>query len=156
MPVAKSDPRRATIVGITGVVVGTVIILLVLFASNLGGGDDVKTSRATFDVGQAKDRAERIAKDQTPLFFADTATGSHPIVVQHLDEDPGKGWIAFDAAPGNCALTWHVESQSFTDCNGASFPADGGTLHRYPTEVRDDHVIVDLSVDATSTTTTAN
>src|SRR3954469_4990913 len=118
MPVAKSDPRRATVVGIVGVVVGSVMILLVLFAGNLGGGDKVKTSSATFDVGPADDRAGTIAKDQTPLFFPDTATGSHPIVVQHLGADTNKGWVAFDAAPGNCALTWHVESQDFTDCTG--------------------------------------
>ena len=42
-----------------------------------------------------------------------------------------------------------------TDCNGKQIPADGGDLHHYPTEVTNGHVIVDLSVDAT-TTTTAN
>src|SRR4051812_21416882 len=93
VPVAKSDPRRATVVGIVGVVVGSVMILLVLFAGNLGGGDKVKTSSATFDVGPADARAETIAKDQTPLFFPDTATGSHPIVVQHVGADTNKGWV---------------------------------------------------------------
>jgi len=34
VPVAKSDPRRNTIVGVVGVIVGSVMILLVLF----GGG----------------------------------------------------------------------------------------------------------------------
>jgi hypothetical protein len=155
VPVAKSDPRRATVVGIIGVVVGSVMILLVLFAGNLGGGDKVKTSSATFDVGPATDRSEAIARDKTPLLFPDTATGSHPIVVQHVGADPNKGWLAFDATPGNCAITWHVESENFTDCNGKQIPADGGDLHHYPTEVTNGHVIVDLSVDAT-TTTTAN
>jgi LPS O-antigen subunit length determinant protein (WzzB/FepE family) len=37
MPVARSDPRRATIIGIAGVVVGVVMIAVVLLANNLGG-----------------------------------------------------------------------------------------------------------------------
>jgi len=155
VPVAKSDPRRATIVGIVGVVVGSVLILLVLFAGNLGGGDKVKTSSATFDVGPAQDRAKSITDDRTPLFFNDTATGSRPIVVQHIGDDPNKGWVAFDAAPGNCALSWHVESQDFTDCSGKWISSDGADLHHYPTEVKDGDVVVDLSVDPTTTTTSS-
>src|SRR5207302_7764593 len=127
MPVAKSDTRRATIVGIAGVIVGTILIVLVLFANNLGGGDNVHTSssKAAFDVGPATNRAEAISRDETPLFFNDTATGSRPIVVNHLGSDPKNGWIAFDAATGTCVLTWHRESQDFTDCNGTRVPADG-------------------------------
>ena len=158
MPVAKSDPRRATIVGVVGVLVGTALILLVLFANNSGGGDTVhKTpSRASFDVGPAENFAKTIERDQTPLFFNDTATGSRPIVVHHLGTDPKTGWIAFDAAVGSCTLTWHRESQDFTDCNGRRVPADGDDLHHYPVVVENGDVIVDLSVDATTTTTSSS
>ncbi len=154
MPVAKSDPRRATVIGVVGVIVGTVMILLVLFAGNLGGGDKVHTTsnNTTFDVGPAKDRASAIARDQTPLFFNDTATGSRPIVVNHLGDDPKKSWIAFDAANGTCVLTWHRGTQNFTDCNGSRISADGRGMHQYPVKVENDHVIVDLNPDATTTT----
>ena len=133
---------------------GTTLIVLVLFANNLGGGDKVHTSssNATFDVGPATLRATTIARDQTPLFFNDTATGSRPIVVNHLGSDPKTGWIAFDAANGSCVLTWHRESQDFTDCNGTRVPADGTGMHHYPAKVESDDVIVDLSLDATTTT----
>ncbi|MEY2453638.1 MAG: hypothetical protein QOD92_3212 [Acidimicrobiaceae bacterium] len=153
MPVAKSDPRRATIVGVLGVIVGTVMIVLVLFAGNLG--DDkahTTTSKSRFTVGPAEGLATAITRDQTPLFFNDTAAGSRPIVVQHMGSDPTTGWIAFDAATGNCTLTWHRESQDFTDCNGQRVPADGDDLHHYPVVVENGDVIVDLSVDATTTT----
>jgi hypothetical protein len=153
MPVAKSDPRRATIVGVLGVIVGTLMIVLVLFAGNLGDDKShTTTSKSRFTVGRAQSLADAITRDQTPLFFNDTATGSRPIVVQHLDTDPTTGWIAFDASNGNCTLSWHREAQDFTDCTGKHVPADGDDLHHYPVVVENGDVIVDLSVDATTTT----
>jgi hypothetical protein len=154
VPVARSDPRRATIIGVVGVVVGTVLILAVLFAGNLGGGDKVHTttSRATFDVGPAKDRAAAVDRDQTPLLFQDPVQFDRPIYVQHLGSDPKAGWLAFDAALGSCVLTWHRDTQEFTDCNGRRLPAAGGDMHHYPATVQNDHVIVDLNPDATTTT----
>ena len=155
VPVAKSDPRRATIVGIVGVVVGAVMVFAVLFAGNLGGGDEIKTSGATFEVGPAERLAESVARDETPLLFQDPVKFSRPIFVHHLSDDPEKDWVAFDAANGSCVLTWHRETQDFTDCNGTRIDADGGDQHHYPTEVKNGTVVVDLSVDP-STTTTAN
>jgi hypothetical protein len=154
MPVAKSDTRRGTIVGVVGVVVGTALIVLVLFANNSGGGDSTHTtpSKSRFPVGPAENLAKRINEDQTPLFFNDPATGSRPIVVHHLGADAKTGWIAFDAATGTCTLTWHRESQDFTDCTGQRVPAEGDDLHHYPVVVDNGDVIVDLSVDATPTT----
>ena len=153
MPVAKSDPRRATIIGVIGVIVGTLMIVVVLFAGSLGDDNShTTTSKSRFDVGPAENLASTIANDQTPLFFNDTAAGSRPIVVQHLGSDPKSGWIAFDAATGNCTLTWHRESQDFTDCAGQRFRADGDGLHHYPANVESGDVVVDLSVDATTTT----
>src|SRR3982074_3776704 len=98
MPVAKSDTRRASVVGVVGVVVGTLLILLVLFANNSGGGDSTNTtpSKTRVTVGPAETLASRINQDQTPLFFNDTATGSRPIVVHHAGSDAKAGWIAFD------------------------------------------------------------
>ena len=154
MPVAKSDPRRATIIGIVGVVVGTVMILAVLFAGSLGGDSShTSSSRAKFDVGPAKDRAAAIERDQTPLIFPDTATGANPIVVQHTGSDAKSGWSAFDATSREgCGLTWHRDTHDFTDCDGTRFPADGGSLHHSPTTVDNDDLIVDLDPNATTTT----
>jgi len=154
MPVAKSDPRRATVVGIVGVIVGTGLIGLVLFANNLGGDDKVHTTSAktSFDVGRAKDRAENIARDDTPLLFQDPAQFERPIFVQHLGEDPATGWTAFDAAIGTCVLTWHKDAHDFTDCNDKHYPADGTGMHQYPVSVTNDELTIDLNPDATTTT----
>jgi hypothetical protein len=156
VPVARSDPRRATIIGIAGVIVGVAMIAIVLLANNLGGGSSTThNSRARFDVGPAESTANAIKRDNTPLFFNDTATGSRPLVIQHFGDDPKTGWVAFDAAIGTCVLTWHPETQDFTDCNGTRYPADGAGLHQYPVTVdQNGELFVDLSLDATTTTTT--
>lgn len=152
MPVARSDPRRATVIGVIGVVVGTVLILVVLFAGNLGD-DNGKTvsSKSKFNVGPAREHADAIAKDRTPLIFQDPVEFQQPIVVQHVGEDATKGWSAFSAVvegTPNCVLTWHVDAQDFTDCQGHHIPANGGAQHEYPTTVdQNGDVVVDLSVN---------
>jgi hypothetical protein len=155
MPVARSDPRRATIIGIAGVIVGVVLIAVVLLANNLGGDrSSTQSSQSKFHVGSAESLANSIREDG-PLFFNDTATGSRPLVVQHLGDDPNAGWTAFDAAIGSCVLTWDREAQVFTDCNGLRYPPDGGGLHHYPVTVTKGEVIVDLSVNPTTTTSSS-
>jgi hypothetical protein len=155
MPVARSDPRRATIIGVGGVIVGVALVAIVLLANNAGNdSSSTKGSSSQFHVGSPDATAASIARDGTPLFFNDTATGSRPLVVQHLGTDPQKGWYAFDAANGSCVLTWDHAANQFTDCHGTRFPADGTGLHQYPVSVTKDDVIVDLSLNPTTTTTT--
>ena len=154
---ARSDPRRATIIGIAGVIVGVAMIVIVLLANNLGNDrSTTHNSRTRFDVAPAESTANAIKRDDTPLFFNDPATGSRPLVLQHLSDDPETGWSAFDAAAGSCVLKWHKETHDFTDCNGKSYPADGGDLHHYPVTVDKGELFVDLSLDATTTTTTTS
>jgi hypothetical protein len=152
MPVARSDPRRATIIGIAGVIVGVAMIAIVLLANNLGSGrSTTQSSQSKFHVGPPASLARSIS-EQGPLFFNDTATGSRPLIVQHLGDDPNSGWLAFDAAIGSCVVTWNAESRDFSDCNGNRYPADGGSLHHYPVTVTNGDVVVDLSVNPTTTT----
>jgi hypothetical protein len=153
MPVARSDPRRATIVGVVGIVVGTLLVVGVLLVNNLGTGSSTTTSsRARFDVGPANSLANSI-KQNGPLFFNDTATGARPLAIQHFGDDPNTGWRAFDAAIGTCTITWDAHAQQFVDCNGVRYPPDGTGLHQYPVTVENGEVFVNLSIDATTTTT---
>jgi hypothetical protein len=155
MPVARSDPRRATIIGIAGIIVGVVTIAVVLLANNLGSDrSTTQSSQSKFHVGPPESLASSIREDG-PLFFNDTATGSRPLVVQHLGDDPNAGWTAFDAASGSCVLTWDRQAQVFTDCKGVRYPPDGGGVHHYPVTVTKDNVIVDLSVNPTTTTSSS-
>jgi len=153
MPVARSDPRRATVIGIAGVIVGVAMIVLVLVANNAGSGGS-HSSRSTFEVGPADASAKAIERDDTPLLFQDPATFSRPVFVQHLGTDPSTGWFAFDAAVGSCVVTWHKETHDFAGCDGRRYPADGTGLHQYPVTVRDGNLTVDLDVDATTTSMT--
>ncbi len=137
-----------------GIVVGTGLIIVVLLLNNLGGGrTTTQTTRTKFDVGPADSSANAVKRDETPLLFQDPATFSRPIFVQHIGDDPNTGWTAFDAAIGTCVLTWHRETLDFTDCNGNRHPRDGAGVHQYPVSVVNGELFVDLSVDATTTTT---
>ncbi|HEX2381610.1 MAG TPA: hypothetical protein VHI95_03165 [Acidimicrobiales bacterium] len=154
MPVAQSDPRRATIIGIVGVVVGVVMIVVVLLANNLGGDrSTTQSSRSRFHVGPPEATAQEIT-ERGPLFFNDTATGSRPLVVSHVGDDPATGWHAFDAATGSCVISLNSDTKALTDCDGHPVSPDGAGKHQYPVTVTKDEVIVDLSADATTTTTT--
>jgi hypothetical protein len=154
MPVAQSDPRRATIIGIAGVIVGVAMIVIVLLANNLGDDRSSTTSsRSRFPVGPPEATARTIA-ERGPLLFNDTATGSRPLVVSHIGDDPTTGWFAFDAAVGTCGISLHSDTKELTDCNGQPVSPDGAGKRQYPVTVTKDDVIVDLSPDATTTTTT--
>lgn len=151
---ARSDPRRATIIGIAGVIVGVAMIAVVLLANNLGGDHTTThSSRTKFDVGPAQASADAVKRDDTPLLFQDPATFSRPIYVQHIGDDANSGWTAFDAAIGSCVLTWHRESNNFTDCNGRQYSATGDGVHQYPWDIDNGELFVDLSPNATTTTT---
>jgi len=153
VPVARSDPRRATIIGIAGVIVGTTLIVLVLVAGNLGGGDKVQKSKTSFDAGQASDMASEITREG-PIAFNDPVNGSRPIFLQHSGTDASTGWLAFEATNGECALEWHTDTNDFT-CGTRRIPpdGDGDEFRHYPATVdKDGHVVVDLSIDATTTT----
>ncbi|MGQ0616801.1 MAG: hypothetical protein ACT4PW_07390 [Acidimicrobiia bacterium] len=152
MPVAPSDNRRNTIIGIGGLVFGVMLILIVLFANSTGdGGSDGAAQapgarRSEFDAGPAKARAAAIERDRYPLLFQDPAVFTRPIWVQHLGSDPLRGWLAFDAAVEGCALAWEPDAQEFRDCAGRAYPPDGEGLRAYPVRVtRDEHVVVDLN-----------
>ena len=103
-------------------------------------GDDV------FEVGDAKTFSERIREDQSPIPFS-SLSGSRPIYVQHVGDDPAVGWFAIDARspsnPVDCGLDWNIETQVFVDsCNEISiFPPTGEGLTRYRVTISDFGII---------------
>jgi hypothetical protein len=130
------------------VVVGTLLIVGVLIINNVDRGSDTTTTTHStdFSPGGVKSLAAAIANEKAPLFFQDPATFQRPIVVQHMGADPQVGWIVFDAAVGDCVIEWHIDSQTFTDCNGAVVPADGAGRRAYPWTVnKAGNLIIDLS-----------
>ena len=139
--------------GVVGVVAAIGLMLLVAWLGSRGdvnvtfGGDE-------FEVGDAERLAAEI-DDRGPFLFRNPAGVDRHVYVQHLGDDPEKGWLTVGArAPGqdddSCYLV--VEGDAFRDpCSGTEYPADGEGLATYPTEVRGGKIYVDLR-GTTSTT----
>ena len=127
---------------------------MVLLANNLGSDSSTtQSTRSKFHVGAPDATAQEIA-ERGPLFFNDTATGSRPLVLSHVGDDPAAGWYAFDAASGSCTISLDSDTKALTDCDGRPVSPDGAGKHQYPVTVTKDDLIVDLSADATTTTAT--
>ncbi|MGH9187110.1 MAG: hypothetical protein ACRD0U_15025 [Acidimicrobiales bacterium] len=150
MPVARSDPRRAIIIALGAIVAaGTLVFLVVALGGGLGndeptpfGSDDPE-----FQVGDAEAIAAEIDGDG-PITFPDVATGRVPIWVNHIGQDPEEGWVAFDAIVGDeCRVNLDQDRSRFVDCQGRTYPADGGDLPHYDVRVEEGDVIVDLNPD---------
>lgn len=152
MPVQGGSPRLRTafLVALAGLVAGLGLLALVLWLGSTGGVE-VQLGDDTFEAGDAERIAAEIT-DRGPILYSDVAGGSRDIYLNHIGKDPATGWHAFSAQqPGaerDCYLTWDSEAEQFVDpCDGATFPADGAGLTRYPVYLRDDgsRVVVDLN-----------
>jgi hypothetical protein len=131
------------------------------------GRVDVRLGDDTYPAGGAEGRAEEIA-ETGPFLLPDLAGGDRDIVVQHLGTDVEEGWIAMAARPPgvsrDCFIQWQpdegvfrllAEGEEVTDeCDGREYPADGGDLPRYPVNVVDGDLEIDINADARATTTT--
>jgi hypothetical protein len=132
------------------------------------GDVDVRLGDETYQVPDAEARATEIA-DTGPFLLSDLAGGNRDIVLQHLGTDPEEGWIAMAARPAGvpreCTIQWQPDEAEFRllgpdeeptdDCDGRVYPADGGDLPRYPVQVVDGNLDIDLNADARATSTTA-
>ena len=142
----RTSPRQAVLLGITGVVVGVLVL----------GGLAVLASRGSvelqgsplFDAGRADSQAAAIRRDG-PILLGDVAGGQRDVYLQHLGGDERRGWLAFDTraprAPRNCAVRWSAEDRAFEDpCSGRRYPPTGEGLRQYPVDVDDGRLTVDL------------
>jgi hypothetical protein len=164
-PVQSSPSRDPRSLGLAvgGLVLGVVLLVaLIIFviprltetgSIRVGGGS------GPLDLGNARVKADLIARDG-PFTFADPTGGSRDIIIQHRGDDPLTGWLAFDARrPGtarDCTLRWDTRVLAFTDpCGGPTVPAGGGDLPHYPVEVNgEEQLSVRLVAPATAPSTT--
>lgn len=144
--------------GIVAVVVGFAVLLGLSILSS-SGSVDIRLGDERFPVGQTQRLADRIAEDRRPFLFSDVSGGgTRDIYLQHLGETPEVGWLAFAArAPGQadrrCVLDWDLAAQELVDpCSEQRYPGDGSGLTRYPVEVDDGQLYVDLRPEQPSTT----
>lgn len=138
------------------VVLGVALLVgLSVWAST--GNADLRLGDERFNAGRVERVADRIATDRRPFLYPDVSgTGSgRDIYVHHVGETPEVGWLAFSArAPGQddrgCSLVWDLSAQELVDpCTEERFPADGSGLTRYPVEVEDGQLFVDLRTTTT-------
>jgi len=145
----RTSPRQAVLLGVTGVVIGLVLLLGLAILSSRGTvklqGDPV------FDAGRVDSQAPAIERDG-PILLGDVAGGDRDVYLQHLGDDEDRGWLAFDTrAPGatrNCAVRWVAGDEVFEDpCSDERYPPDGKGLRQYPVTVDDGRLRVDLRRD---------
>ena len=135
---------------IVAVVLAGLMMWMAVLLLREGRGTGQLSGRQSFDAGRV-DRLSAEIADRGPFLVPDASPNRRrDIYVQWLGADEGSGWLAFSAfAPGQtdreCFLRWDERSESFEDpCTGETFPADGDGLEQFPTEVRDDRVVVEL------------
>jgi hypothetical protein len=149
----RSPTRFAVLTAAGGLALAVLLFLLV--ANNLGGGQSGRRPTGLFVVGDAKSLATTV-RNSGPLLLPDPLGGSRDVYVQHLG---GDDWRAFEAhapgAPRRCALRWEAASRTFSDrCRAATYPADGAGLVSFPTRVDErGRVVVDLARPTAPVTT---
>jgi hypothetical protein len=157
VPIERRTARMQTTTLVISVVALLVALLLgfLVLRSATGGNSKVKVDLGTevFEAGNAKERANSIAKDG-PLLFSDVSGGGQdrPIFVSHIGKDSTAGWYAIDAvpphAPDGCFLEWDAKTKQFRGvkrCVAETYPADGTGLTRYKATVdKDGGLEIDL------------
>jgi hypothetical protein len=176
MPVARRQGHtgRALAVATGGVVLALGLALGLVVLANRDEQDqlELRLGDETFQAGEAESLAEQIGEGG-PILFSDVASGERDIVLQHLTDDPRRGWVAVAArppgVPRDCTIQWQADDQQFAlldaggqvrgECDGRTFPLDGTGLPQYPVDRRDGQLYVDLNAadrpSSTSTSTTS-
>lgn len=139
---------------------GVIAVSIVAFVTFLSSRGDVRIRLGDerFNVGDAEEVA-RLVTEGGPLLFSDPSGGQRDILVNHLSDDPGEGWVAFDARlPGDersCQLQWNPPRNAFGyNCDSTlTFPPDGQGLTPYPVDVVDGRIIVDINAATRPSTT---
>jgi hypothetical protein len=167
MPVARGpqmNARSAVLVGFTGVMIGVVLLLGVIWLAGSGGDVEVQLGDTDFDAGQIWRISEEI-NDRGPILYSDVAGRSRDIILQHLGADPETGWLAFAARPlgepRDCFFQWSTDAARFdligatddAECGDVTMDAEGtlstgDTIVSYPITIDDkNNVRVDINYD---------
>ena len=124
---------------------------------------DLQLGDQTFRAGRAETLADRIAETGPRLYADVSGRKDRDMILQHIGDDPARGWYAFLAAPidkaRDCTWVWQPDEDLFrAKCDEElTAPADGKGLPQFPVKVVDGQLDVDLNAEARaagSTTTT--
>lgn len=167
-PVARSRGHVGRAFALSVVAIGLLLAVAAGVAMLGSRGDvELRLGDETFE-GQRADRLAEEIDRNGPILYADVAGGTRDIVLQHLGDDPDRGWFVFAArpagAPRECTVRWVDDDGVFRlldgdgdvrgACDGSEYPPDGAGLPQYPVELRGDHLEVDLNAEQRETSTT--
>lgn len=166
-PVAQSGSNhvgRAALVATVGIILMFAGLWLVTLAIGDRNSPDIRLGDQTFKAGNAEKLADGIAADGPRLYGDVSGEQDRDMILQHLGDDPDKGWTAFLAAPidqaRDCTWEWQADEDLFrAKCDATlTAPADGKGLPQFEVTVTDGRVEIDLNADAraaaAATTTT--
>ena len=154
MPVSrgpKMTPLRTVIYVVVSIGLGVGLVFAVV---SLAGSNqiEVKLGDDDFNAGDAEALAAEIA-DRGPVPWAPLSRG-RSIWINHIGDDPEKGWFAFDVqspgAPGECVVDWDAARRLFIDtCDETLvYSATGEGLTQFGVRVSDDgDLIVDVNAN---------
>lgn len=159
MPVAQTRGHAGKALAIASVSIVLIVAVAFLVAQAASRGDvEIKLGDERFDAGEVESIAARIDEDgDLPILYPDLVGRDRNLFVQHLGDDPDKGWVtfsAFDPDDPTCAIEIEREAKLLVNaCDPeVTYPLDGQGLRFYPTVVDGGRVIVDINELTTSTT----
>src|SRR5688500_18848968 len=93
-------------------------VLLVVLCVNLASREEgLRLGDDVFTAGRA-DRLARTIERDGPVLYPDLLARStdHNLYIQHLGDDPSRGWLAFEADVDDprCQLRWDADEEHFT------------------------------------------
>jgi hypothetical protein len=143
------------------ILIGGLLLAAKVLGPKTGAGEGkVQLGDQTFQGGSTERLSKEIA-DRGPIFYSDVSgRQDRDMILQHLGDDPEKGWYAFLAAPldqaRDCTWTWQPDDEIFVaKCDAdLTAPADGKGLPQFNVTVEDGRIDVNLNADAATTTTT--
>ena len=154
MPVSSGPritPLRAVAYSVISIALGVGLVFAVV---SLAGSDriEVKLGDDDFNAGGAEELAAEIA-ERGPVPWAPLSRG-RSIWINHIGDDPEKGWFAFDVqSPGageDCVVDWDAVQRLFADtCDPTLvYSATGDGLTQFGVWVDDDgDLIVDVNAN---------
>lgn len=142
MPVAKTNPRRAVLVGLAAIVFAAGLLAIVLVANGSGGSG----GSSSFDTLRVEDLLRRQEQDGVPTCFNDPVSGNRPICVFHTGPNRNEGWVAYDAQVDGCGFeALSPDATELVDsCTGEAYPFTGEGLPQYDVTVDDGRLSIAL------------
>ena len=159
MPVAQSQGHAGKALAIAAVAIVLIGIVAAFVALAASRGDvEINLGDDRFNAGKVERQANVIEEDGgLPILYGDPLGNDRPLYVQHLGEEPEKGWIAFGAVDPDdpsCAIELDRERELLVNtCDESeTYPLTGEGLRQYPVSVEDGRIYVDVNELTTTTT----